>query len=353
MSRERIGQAAEHIAQSAFDFLERSVGEIEKHPKYSVIHFATAVELLFKARLMSEHWSLVVEKSSEADIVRFLDGTSRTVSPRESVRRLKKVCGQNISNEAEEQFSKLAAHRNRMIHFFHEAGADGADPQTVQEVVREQCLCWFHLRSLLRQWSDQFQDYDEIVTRVDWRMQRNREFLRVKFDQIRDQIEADKAEGTVFSNCSGCGFDAAELIEQTDVLRDVTCRVCHLNRGYLEFTCPAQCGATVNVEADHGSDRSCSECGHEVTGEELDSVLSTEFVRHEDYRQMSCAYCTSMGCVVQHGDWFICLECLSHEEGIAECEWCNEMQIGAGDLEFSYHSGCEFCDGHAGWHRDD
>ena len=37
MSRERIEQAAEHIAQSAFDFLERSVGEIEDHPKYNTL----------------------------------------------------------------------------------------------------------------------------------------------------------------------------------------------------------------------------------------------------------------------------------------------------------------------------
>lgn len=26
---------------------------------------------------------------------------------------------------------------------------------------------------------------------------------------------------------------------------------------------------------------------------------------------------------------------------------------GAGDLEMSYYSGCEFCDGQAGWHRDE
>jgi len=38
---------------------------------------------------------------------------------------------------------------------------------------------------------------------------------------------------------------------------------------------------------------------------------------------------------------------------IAGCEWCNELQMGGGDLEFSFDSGCEFCDGRAGWRRDD
>lgn len=353
MTRERIEAATAHLAQSAFDFLERAVGELEKHPKYSVIHFATAVELIFKARLTNEHWSLVVEKSSDADLARFLDGNCRTVSPKEAVRRLKKICGQSISIEAEAQFSKLAAHRNRMVHFFHEAAAAQASSGTIQEVVLEQCRCWYHLRTLLRQWSDQFEDYENVILRVDWQMQRNRNFLQVKFDQIQPKIKSDIEKGAVFSNCSGCGFESAELLEQSEVLWDVTCRVCSLNHGYLEIPCPAKCGEIIHIDADHGSHRTCATCEHEVTSKELSETLETEFVRHEDYRQMSCALCMSMGSVVQHGDWFICVECLEHEEGISECEWCNEMQIGAGDLEMSYYNGCEFCDGHAGWHRDE
>ena len=36
--------------QAGFANLKRAVDEIEKHPKYSVIHFATAVELILKAQ---------------------------------------------------------------------------------------------------------------------------------------------------------------------------------------------------------------------------------------------------------------------------------------------------------------
>lgn len=72
MTKERIALATVSIAESAMDFLKRAVDEIEKHPKYSVIHFATAVELILKARLMHEHWALVVEKTSDADVERFL-----------------------------------------------------------------------------------------------------------------------------------------------------------------------------------------------------------------------------------------------------------------------------------------
>ncbi|MBN1293095.1 MAG: hypothetical protein JXB48_14745, partial [Candidatus Latescibacteria bacterium] len=48
------------LIENAFDFFERSLDEFEDNPKYSVIHFYAAVELFLKARLMAEHWSLVV-----------------------------------------------------------------------------------------------------------------------------------------------------------------------------------------------------------------------------------------------------------------------------------------------------
>ncbi|HSH26283.1 MAG TPA: hypothetical protein VK972_00705 [Wenzhouxiangella sp.] len=46
MSKKKLSTALHNLSESAFDFLERSVEEIKAHPKYSVIHFATAVELI-------------------------------------------------------------------------------------------------------------------------------------------------------------------------------------------------------------------------------------------------------------------------------------------------------------------
>ena len=162
-----------------------------------------------------------------------------------------------------------------MIHFFHEAGAEAAAPETIQEVVLEQCRCWYHLRSLMRQWSEQFEDYEQTLMRIDWQSQRNRNFLQVKFDQIKTKIENDTKDGSIFADCSGCGFPAAELHEQSHILKDVICRVCGLDRGYLEIACPANCGGTIHIEADHGSERTCQKCNHVVETDELLAVLDT------------------------------------------------------------------------------
>lgn len=353
MSKKQVTTATRRISESAFDFLERSVDEIKTHPKYSVIHFATAVELLLKTRLMHEHWSLVVERISDADLESFLSGKCKTVGPTEAIKRLGNVCGQNIPKDAAAQFQKIATHRNRMIHFFHEVGSGKADSAVVEEVVKEQCLCWFHLERLLERWEDQFALFKQKIQRTRWLMRRNRSYLSVAFDRLEPKIEQDKKKGKIFHACSGCGYDAAEVGALSDILFEQICRVCGLSEAYAEIDCPAECENKIHIEADHGSARTCSSCGHEVSPDELGEILGTEYVDPLDYTQMNCALCMSLGSVVQHHEIYVCTECLSTSNEIAGCSWCSEMQMGGGDLEYSYITGCEFCEGQAGWTRDD
>lgn len=49
------------LIKNAFDFLNRSIDVLEDHPKYSIIFFATSLELFIKAKLAEEHWTLIIE----------------------------------------------------------------------------------------------------------------------------------------------------------------------------------------------------------------------------------------------------------------------------------------------------
>jgi hypothetical protein len=51
------------LVANAIDFLTLATEEFEGRPKHSIIAFHSAVELVLKARLMHEHWSLVVGKT--------------------------------------------------------------------------------------------------------------------------------------------------------------------------------------------------------------------------------------------------------------------------------------------------
>jgi len=354
VSKKKLSTALHNLSESAFDFLERSVEEIKAHPKYSVIHFATAVELILKARLMREHWTLVVERTSDVSVEDFLSGKAKTVTQGDAIKRLKNACGENIPQDAVTQFAQIAAHRNRMIHFFHEAAKRQADDKMTEEIVKELCLCWFHLERLLSDWDDQFDQFEEEISTVTWRMKQLRAYLQVAFDRLKPEIDAEKKAGTVFKTCSGCGFEAAAVAEVSEVFFEQRCKVCGLGESYIEIPCPGECGATLHIDGHNVSGMTCEECGYEVTREDLSEALDTEFSDPSDFEpQINCAQCSSLGSVVQHGETFVCTECLYSEDSAPQCDWCNERQIGGGDLEYSYHTGCEFCEGHAGWTKGD
>ena len=185
-------------------------------------------------------------------------------------------------------------------------------------------------------------------------MRRNRDYLSVTFEGLKPKIEIDKKTGSLFRSCSGCGFEAAEVKEHSDMLFEQACRVCDLAESYVEIDCPSECGTKIHIEGDHGSDWTCPECGFDVTATALWEILDTDLIYPTDHQvQMNCALCMILGSVVHHGDMYVCTERFGMSDEIAGCGWCNEIQMGRGDFEYSYHSGCEFCDGQAGWTRDD
>ena len=68
------------LVHNAIDFVEMSIRDLTARPKYSVIHFASAVELFFKARLFREHWSLKVLRPETAVWTQMQSGNFRSVS---------------------------------------------------------------------------------------------------------------------------------------------------------------------------------------------------------------------------------------------------------------------------------
>lgn len=82
------------LTRNAIDFLKKSVIELEDSPKYSVIHFCSAIELFLKARLLVEHWSLIITKPENANLSKFKSGDFHSVSMQEAINRLKNISGE-------------------------------------------------------------------------------------------------------------------------------------------------------------------------------------------------------------------------------------------------------------------
>ncbi|MER7761510.1 hypothetical protein ABTZ17_17465, partial [Streptomyces sp. NPDC097619] len=87
--------------------------------KYAVVHLEAAAEVLLKAGLEREHWSLVAEKITERRVGRakFEQGDFAGITPAEAVRRIRDIVGFPITPDEEKALDALTKKRNALQHY--------------------------------------------------------------------------------------------------------------------------------------------------------------------------------------------------------------------------------------------
>ncbi len=338
------------LTRNAFDFLERGIAEFDKSPKYSVIHFCAAVEMLLKARLMKEHWSLIVAKPDQANLTKFMAGDFISVTLEDCRARIRDVAGEDIGDDAYNSFRALANHRNKMVHFFHQ-GLD-SDEKAKAQIVAEHCRSWFHLHRLLNRWGGYFHDFGSEIAHADRAMKGHRKYLAAKFKALKPELDAARKAGSAPKACSACGFKAAIPDAPDDQIASLRCLVCDHAETQVELECP-HCGESI-VIANEGY-ATCEHCGGVIEPEHLVDALTKDVVGTKDYFETglpaNCGTCDGYHTVVERGDMYFCANCFDLSDHVEQCEWCNELNTG--DMEHSYSVGCSHCDGKVGREKDD
>lgn len=347
------------LVENALDFLEVSISELREKPKYSVIHFHAAIELFLKARLLEEHWTLVVSPKKDPNWQDFLSGNFVSVTMEESVGRLDKVVQSGLLDKQIKTFRSVAKHRNRMVHFFHEAESEEAEKRVIRAIVREQLTAWYYLHDLLlKQWVDVFNEWVPQISAIDRKLRKNHEFLRIIFDEIKSQIEADKNDGFLFMECPSCAFEADRHQNLIDSVYQAECLVCGLSEPCVRTLC-SECEGEGAVVLFHGTPKAtCSSCGESYNGSKLHEIFIDEtesFLAAKDGGgypfPLNCGECDGYKTVVEVSEGeYLCTECFSVSEYFGVCEWCNEESTALSDD--TYWNGCGFCDGRSGWDRD-
>lgn len=341
-----------NLVDNAFDFLDKAGREFETEPKYSVIHFYAALELFIKARLLHEHWTLVLTKPENADLVKFQKGEFHSVSLTDAQKRLTSIIQQGLTADELECFLELGGHRNRMVHFFHKDHR--AKKSDIEEIVSQQCRGWFYLHRVLTQrWKVVFAGYQAKIAAYDKSMRKQRQYLEAKFFSLKSDIAAAKKSGAIFHICQSCGHRSLqeEESEAPEVL-EFTCWVCDFAANGVEIECPG-CHAEQTLIGE-GWHR-CSECDKAIEPDDVKSFLTEDVVLDKDDLmegyEANCATCDGYHSVIRLGEKWFCTNCFDMCDGVVECGWCNDLNTG--DMEFSYSAGCNHCDGRMGWEKDD
>lgn len=350
----RQGQMLDRLVENALDFLTRSLEDLDQRPKYSVIHFYTAVELFLKARLIAEHWSLVVAKRQDPDVKKFESGDFQSVSLDEAAEKLDKVLQSPLTPAELSQFRALAKHRNRMVHFFHEAATPHAQEELRQRIAIEQLRAWYYLNHLLlSRWDAVFGKWRERLANIAASLEQRHEYLQVAYEHVKPEIDARLAGGGSVEPCPVCGFLSAYTEEVLGDFKHRSCVVCHFEAQCLTVDCP-DCGHRVILIGD-GFSR-CSACGRRLEPRDLVKSLTKGQAGTKDYYETGlpahCPACDSYETVVEHGGKLFCTCCFEiyDHDVLHQCAWCGSLN--AGNTEDSFWQGCVGCDGMSGHVRD-
>jgi len=349
-------QMFDSLVENALDFLRRAIEEIDDHPKYSVIHFHAAVELIIKARLMHEHWALIVAKNSEPDWDKFVVGDFQSVTMDEAANKLSKIARSGLTNSELEAFRGVAKHRNKMVHFFHEAGNN--DDALKQKIVKQQLKAWNYLHQLIMdRWKEVFENWAGSISDIDIDLRELHEYLQVIFDGLQERIEKEKQKGNFFELCPSCGFESQLHMPYSESLYEAECLVCSLIDLCIQINCFTCNGAVTFFNSGHGE---CLTCGTKFKPADLADALidhgSAHLAAQEgdlDFAEANCSVCDGYHSVIRikDSDEWLCVDCFNLDTSIETCGWCNEKNTG--DMTDSYVMGCNFCEGMKGWQRDD
>lgn len=350
----KVEELFDRLVENAFDFLGRSIGELKNSPKFSVIHFHAAVELFLKARLMAEHWSLVVSKRQEPDWKKFVAGDFHSVSLDEAASRLDAAVQSALTENELRAFRDVTKHRNKMVHFFHEAHGEKRAARLVQVIAKEQLNAWYLLHKILTErWSSVFIKWSKRIEEIDETLRKHQMFLQVVFNHLGEEIKKRRDSGSTFVRCPICGFESQEYSPvEIGEISHANCLVCEFSETHVTIECTG-CQKAVTF-VDEGV-ASCSGCGTHFEAEELAEILADvpdAFIAAKEgddsWSLGSCNSCGGYHTVARvGGEQYFCTGCFEEFASTEQCGWCGELNTG--DMENSYYAGCNHCDGKAGW----
>ena len=347
----------ERLVTNAIDFLYVSIESLAERPKHSVIAFYTAVELFLKARLLDEHWSLVVSRKQEPDWDQFVSGDFQSVTLDEACRALHKVAGTGLTNKEVRAFREVRNDRNKMVHFFHEADSDEDGRKLREEIARKQLIAWYLLHRIIQvRWSAEFSAWSNEIEAIDRQLREHHQFLEVVYDQVRPAIDEHKSKGGIYLSCPSCGFDASEHDGDTGNIYTSCCAVCGLEEVCVRIECP---GCEEEILLRNEAFSKCGECDARIEPDTVYEYLVDDAAAHmaakdgdDSWDPGNCSNCDGFHTVVRlQDDTYFCTQCFLQVEHLSVCGWCNEPNTG--DMEDSFLTGCSECDGRLGWKKDD
>ncbi|SET62008.1 hypothetical protein [Thorsellia anophelis] len=335
-----------NLVKNGIEFLEMAISQLETKPKHSLINFYTAVEILLKAPLVQEHWTLVIA-DRDISLEKYKLGNFVSVSFVEACKRHKDILGKPIELSAIKAFDIIRQHRHRVVHFYHEGIFN---PEEHKNIKAEQATAWFELqrfitvtwREIYKPFLQKFENMERVLTGTN-------NYASVKYKSIEPDIQEQIKAGKHFETCTKCGCNSFEVIEEVNNLISKACMVCFHNEVKLKINCPSCNDPNQFISPFEGFQ--CELCNYTITSQHgLYNLIDQNTDSYKDYFEAitpaSCDDCEGYETVCEYEEHYLCVCCLTLYDTVYQCEYCNgHMTSEASD---TYIFGCQNCEGMRG-----
>ena len=231
------------ILENGLDFLLHAVrpptdyddeSEASVLPKYAVLNLAAACELILKARLCKEHWSLIFQNPDKATLAGLRSGEFVSVNFEKSLSRLRRDCGVELSRDTRDVLSELRNRRNLYQHF----RTDVDRPVITSVAARVLATLVDHLEEWFDE-SDFTAQASDVLSALRARLVDFHGLREARLALIEEDIETIKMQDHA-EHCLICGESALALGDP------VKCLFCH-------WTTSAKLAATSQAEREEAA----------------------------------------------------------------------------------------------------
>ena len=282
------------LLQNAYDYMLSASESVFRNEgprslKESVIHSANGLELVLKARLVSEHWSLIFQDVNNASIEHLTKADFVSVNFSTAVSRLKKIAGVSINKTSELHINNLRDLRNQLTHF--NANLDPAQAKSLVAKTMAFCLEFCEQQDMT------IPDLTSKTEEIHNNLIQIQEFVDARITTIANQWA-----GSLIWECPDCWQEALVIDGES-----LQCKFCN------SVTTPR----TLADRYSQGELEDCPECGEEMTFAFIvhnnDSAgwqcfSCGEGGQHYDH----CMRCGAMGHFPRTGEPKVCGNCWSN-----------------------------------------
>jgi hypothetical protein len=276
-----------------------------------------------------------------------------SVSVDEVLKRLANIGSETFSQDETRCFERLRDHRNKVVHFCHDAYSKKPNAKLLEEVAAEQCMAWCYLhRRLTGVWSEYFKEHSKAIERLNGKLHRHRVFLRAKFTTLRPDIEKEISAGAEYRICSACGCHSARVYELVEPVHQIECSVCGTRDSFMRVTC-SKCHKLSDVDDLASGSCDDEDCGGDISlGDVMSEYVPAYDPRDHEEQAYYCAACENpeLSATIL-GDRYFCFWCKEWFDTTDQCGFCGYHLVGFDPIGASVY-GCFMCDTAAREHFD-